>query len=214
MPLSPESLRCVTSAREALAKARLGLADMHSDDAVRRAAGFANVLVWGRAVTNILQGLRSTEKHFNRWYGSKQTEMRDDPLLRRLYELRSQVLKEGSDDVRTTMTLGLTRAVSIEELRPPGPPPPGASGYFIGDRYGRSGWTITLPDGSQAPYYVRVEHPEMSAITSIANPPQSHLGEPLPSSDIESLSVLYLDYLDRLISEAASHFALPIEDPS
>jgi hypothetical protein len=60
--------------------------------------GLRNLIVFGRAVTNILQNLRSVvgAKTFDEWYMPLQEEMRDDELLKYFYELRTEILKEGS----------------------------------------------------------------------------------------------------------------------
>ena len=63
--------------------------------------------VFGRAVTNVLQHLRSFDPYdegaFDRWYEPWVTEMRTDPLLRYFYELRSAFLK----DITPTITVML-----------------------------------------------------------------------------------------------------------
>jgi len=74
--------------------AQQGLRDMEESDHDRILLGFFSVVVFGRAVTNALQNLRTFDKAaFDQWYGPWQQEMRDDPLLRWFYELRSDILK-------------------------------------------------------------------------------------------------------------------------
>lgn len=45
-------------------------------------AGLMNVVVFGRAVTNALQKLRSIEPDFDNWYSKYVEEMSSDPLLK------------------------------------------------------------------------------------------------------------------------------------
>jgi hypothetical protein len=83
---------------------RQGIRDMEETDATDLSAdphaldrillGFAAVVVFGRAVTNALQNLRRFDRRaFDAWYGPWQQEMRNDPLLRWFYVLRSDILK-------------------------------------------------------------------------------------------------------------------------
>ena len=55
-------------AEDTLFTAALGLAHVNGNDARARVAGLRNVIVFGRAVTNVLQNLRSTEPEFDEWY--------------------------------------------------------------------------------------------------------------------------------------------------
>src|SRR5438132_10702126 len=91
------------AARQTLATVEKGLADLASGDPNRRVAGLHNLVVFGRAVTNVLQNLRSSEPDFDAWYGPHRAEMEADPLLKYLYELRSEILKEGVSPLGTSM---------------------------------------------------------------------------------------------------------------
>jgi len=128
------SAEILRAARQTLATAEKGLADVSSGDPNRRVAGLHNVVVFGRAVTNVLQKLRSTEPGFDAWYGPHRAQMEGDPLLKYLYRLRSEILKEG--------ILPLSTSMHIHRLRFPddiarlGPPPPNAKSFFIGDNLG------------------------------------------------------------------------------
>lgn len=54
---------------DTLRTAQLGLKDVCSTaEPGRRLPGLRNLVVFGRAVTNVLQNLRSTEPEFDRWY--------------------------------------------------------------------------------------------------------------------------------------------------
>src|SRR5690242_9000890 len=82
-------------ARDTLRTAQLGLQDVAAGGPERRLGGLRNLVVFGRAVTNVLQNLRSTEPRFDEWYAKYVVEMKEDPLLRYFYVLRSEILKEG-----------------------------------------------------------------------------------------------------------------------
>lgn len=72
-----------------LETARLG-ASVATDnpDPRHRISGVRNVIVFGRAVTNVLQNLRATELTFDAWYAPVVQRMETDPLMRFLYELQ------------------------------------------------------------------------------------------------------------------------------
>jgi hypothetical protein len=55
----------------------------------------ANVVVAGRAVTNVLQKLRNRVQGFDDWYKPWQQEMIQDPLLKYLYKLRTYCNTKG-----------------------------------------------------------------------------------------------------------------------
>lgn len=82
-------------AEEILKTAEFGLNDLINAHPERKLAGLRNLVVFGRAVTNVLQNLRSIEPEFDEWYEKYVKEMKEDPLMRYFYKLRSQILKEG-----------------------------------------------------------------------------------------------------------------------
>src|SRR5438094_483482 len=142
------------AARQTLATVEKGLADLASGDPNRRVAGLHNLVVFGRAVTNVLQNLRSSEPDFDAWYGPHRAEMEADPLLKYLYELRTEILKKGILPIGTSMYIHQLRIP--EDMARLGPPPPNARGFFIGDNLGGSGWEVELPDGRTEKYYAEL----------------------------------------------------------
>jgi len=136
--------------------AKLGLEDfLHGQTPGRRIAGLRNVVVWGRAVTNVLQNIRTFDRErFETWYAPHQAAMREKTDFKYLVDLRSQVLKEG-------VLGGISSSLHIEEfntnqLRDLPPAPPGAGGFFIGDQLGGSGWIVKLADGTEERYYLEL----------------------------------------------------------
>jgi len=208
----------LTEARMTLETARLGLDDfLHGDTEARRTAGLRNVIVWGRSVTNVLQNLRSVigKQAFNSWYEPKQIEMQADQTFKYIYELRSQVLKEGTHG-RTTggAHIGSLNTEDIAKV----PKPPGAEGYFIGDALGGSGWTIRRPDGTLEKYYAAL--PASVDATMWANFASNTTEKGLkpPDETIEAMFMKYLSYLSALVEEAAEVFGqrqvgMPTFDP-
>ena len=125
---SDEILRRVD---DTLATAKLGLRDVLKGGPERRLGGLRNLIVFGRAVTNVLQNLRSTEQTFDAWYDPYVNEMREDPLLKYFYDLRSEILKEGQ--LRTSSGLYI-KSFSYLDRQRLGPPPPGAKRFSWGTK--------------------------------------------------------------------------------
>jgi len=72
-----------------------GLRDMQDPDGDRVILGFFGIAVFGRSVTSALQNLRTFDKEaFDEWYGPWKQEMKEDPLCRFFYQLRTDILKD------------------------------------------------------------------------------------------------------------------------
>ena len=190
--------------QDVLKTAKLGLEDLRKGKPDRRRAALQNVVVFGRAVTNVLQNLRKTEPEFDDWYAKYQREMQSDPLMRFFYEMRSQILKEGRTDV---LSFAQIRNLKLpEDLTRFGPPPPNARRFFIGDKDGGSGWEIQLPDGSIEKYYVELPSDIGTSSLVFSSPPEQHLGQTLEDNSIGTCSALYVAYLEDLVRSAVEKF--------
>lgn len=147
---TPEILR---RTHEILETASLG-ADLARDDPDPRhkISGVRNVVVFGRAVTNVLQNLRGSELKFDVWYGPIVERMENDSLMRFLYELRTRILKQGDMPITTSMRFSGDPIALMRQF----PKPPRAKSFFIGDSLGGSGWLVQLPDGQEEKFYVNL----------------------------------------------------------
>jgi hypothetical protein len=170
----------------------------------RRLAGLRNLVVFGRAVTNSLQNLRSTESDFDIWYNKYEVEMKNDSLMKYFYNLRSQILKEGS--LETSTWTYIRRLQFPEDLARFGSPPQNAKGFFIGDNLGGSGWEIQLPDGSIEKYYVELPPDIGSTTLYFPDAPKRHLGQEIKDTSIPNLAKMYTDYLRQLVVAAKERF--------
>ena len=192
---------------ETLETAKFGLNDFLSHDARRKMPGLRNLIVFGRAVTNVLQNLRTYDRvRFDQWYGPLRSEMDQDPLLKFVYNLRSEILKEGKIGIGGSST-HISYLNTGDLMRSLPPSPVGATSFFIGDHLGGSGWEVPQPDGSIEKYYVAL--PEGSGITTrmhFTNPPSRHLGEDLIETSTESIATLYFGYLSNLVVKAYEEF--------
>lgn len=189
-------------ARDTLSTAKLGLRALKASEPEARVAGLRNLVVFGRAVTNVLQNLRSAEPTFDAWYNEYEAEMRADPLMKYFYDLRTRILKQGDLPVHSSVHLS---GNPMAAMRHAGPAPPGAKGFFIGDTIGGSGWEIQLPDGSSEKFYVTLP----SQIPGLDMKVQIHLSD-MPSQfrekPVADLAEEYLGYLGRMVDDASKHF--------
>ena len=89
-------------ARQMLDRCRMSLADLHSPDLDRGMTGFCLIAVFGCAVTQTIQHIKtnvSPRSDFDLWWKLWRAEMSADPTLRFWWDLRTTFLKEGSLNV-------------------------------------------------------------------------------------------------------------------
>jgi len=184
-------------AEETLFTASLGLEHTRSTDAKTRIAGLRNVVVFGRAVTNVLQNLRSVDETFDDWYQPHVEAMRKDALMRYFYELRSQILKHGVLPVASSVTLSGNPMAVFANFKPP----PRAKGFFIGDNIGGSGWEVDTEDSSTEKFYVQLP-PDLPGLKTDVNIHLPDAPEQFRSVPVPALCEAYLAKLSSLIEEA------------
>ncbi len=192
----------LVSLQETLDTAEIGYKLLCSDSSQQRRAGLRNLVVFGRAVTNVLQNLRSSEPTFDEWYQKYVGEMVSDEMMNFFYKLRSEILKEGTVKTKSGVCLNFSTD-DIQRL----PKPPHAKGLFICDNIGGSGWIVELPDGSTEKYYTTFPNEMASIKVEFPNSPKKHLGKEITDDSIQSLCRLYLDYLQRIVKEAKMQFS-------
>jgi hypothetical protein len=141
----------IREAEELLQTAKFGLEDMSRPERAR--SGMRNAVVFGRNTTWALQNLRGKEPDFDNWYGLKQKEMRADPLMNYFHNLRTQIEKQASTP---TGSRGYIKKLSSDDMAQFYPAPPNATGFFIGDSSGGSGWEVVKSDGSIEKYYINL----------------------------------------------------------
>lgn len=203
---SRTAVEIVRAVDDMLETAKRGLQDLRGIDPEKKFIGLQNLVVFGRAVTNVLQNLRSIDREaFDRWYEPYRAQMEDDELMRFFYELRSEILKRGNLPV--SAGVHIHHLVLSEDLSRFGLPPKGAVSFFIGDSKGRSGWDVKLPDGSTETYYVHWPEDMLSVNVLFSSPPSSHLGNPIRKRNAEDLGELYFEYLREMVADAHRAFA-------
>ena len=179
------------------------LEDVKGNDPNKRISGLYNVATWGRSVTNVLQNLRSIEPAFDRWYEPYAKEMRNDPLMRFFYEVRSQVLKEGRIEIGVSTII---KSLSPRDFARIERPPFETAGFFMGDEIGGNGWNIKLPDGSIGKYYVALPPDIGESHIDFSNPPPSHLGKDCSGKSMFELCQMYIAYLEYMANDAKKAF--------
>lgn len=191
-------------AEETLYTAEMGLKSLDSANPQEKMAGLRNLVVFGRAVTNVLQNLRSTEQNFDSWYEVYKLEMESDSLMKFFYKLRSKILKEGELLVHTSASF----SGNPFELAKRSSPPPGAKNFFIGDHIGGSGWEVELPDGLTIKYYIEIPADlpnfDLAIQVHFSEAPEQFHGIP-----VEKLCKRYISYLNKMVQEAKQHFTKP-----
>jgi hypothetical protein len=201
----------VRRAEQTLRLAELGLADLRGQDPDRRIPGLSNVVVFGRAVTFVLQNLSgSIGAEFHEWYEPVKADLEADPLMVFWKHLRNEIEKHGR-----TPEMGRTITVQHGDFRDLSPilqdPPPGAEGFFMGDALGGSGWKVRLPDGSEETYYVALpEQVQMTIDLFMPQAPAEHKGQPISDTSLAELAQLYIERLREVIQSAKRAFGLPL----
>jgi hypothetical protein len=197
----------IRKTREVLATARIGLQDMTSADPARRAAGMHNAVIFGRSVTNVLENIRTINRAgFNEWWDPRQQAMRDDPLLRYFYKLRSEIEKEGPPDPTVEgfyiNHLGPSDMAEMQRHAPAG-----TKSIFIGDPQGRSGYEVALSDGTVEKVYFKIPESVGYPIFGLPDRPEMHLGQRISDRSMPNLCRIYLGYMENLIVEAERDFS-------
>ncbi len=171
----------------------------------RRQSGLRNLVVFGRAVTNVLQNLRSTEKSFDEWYQPYVEEMKSDPLMKFFYELRTRILKKG--DMAVGNYAHIKTFEFPRDMATFGPPPKNAKGFFIGDQSGGTGWDVEVQPGVVEKYYVDLPGDVGVAGLYFHDAPGLNDVSNISEKDVVTLSEQYLNYLERLLVAAEKAFS-------
>ncbi|AKR43620.1 hypothetical protein [Methylophilus sp. TWE2] len=192
----------IRRAEEILQTAQHGLDDLKSGNGSKRFSGLQNLLVFGRSVTFVIQNLRSVVEDFDQWYNPIQEELRSDEVMKYFVELRNQILKQGRLQIAMEIS---SLSLSTNDLQKLGTPPPGTKGFFIGDKFGGSGWTIELPDGSEAKYYVELPRSIAEVKQVFAEVPESARAA-IEGKSVEELGEQYLAKLGEILDSCRKQF--------
>jgi hypothetical protein len=159
---------------------------LDTPDRERQVAAMHNVVVTGRSVTNVLQNLRNKAQGFDDWYEPWKQEMEQDPLLKYLYKLRTEINKRGEEGA-TKLTVQF-----FDPVQDLPPAPPGSAFFFTEDQDGGSGWNVRLEDGSVQRIYVSIPEERVRSWLAFTDPPGEHLGAPLQDASLRHVGELYV----------------------
>lgn len=200
--MSKSTQKILNEADDTLFTARLGLENLQGSEPKKNMAGLRNAIVFGRAVTNVLQNLRSTEgKEFDIWYQPKVEEMKQDKILKYFYELRTQILKQGTLNTSTSVQFSGNPIALMQQYQPP----PHAKGFFMADNIGGCGWEVEIHDGITEKYYVELPKniPGLDITIAVHF---SDCPEDYRDRNIKELTEYYINYLENLVYEAKEKF--------
>jgi hypothetical protein len=114
-------------------------------NAKRMALG--NCLVWGRAITNVIQNARSVWSGFEEWYARHAQVLKDDQRFRAFYQMRTEVLKRGHTAARAAALVWDEKNELFDALLPI---PEGAVSAVLFDPETRFfGWIVRRDDAKE-----------------------------------------------------------------
>lgn len=194
--------------RQTLRSAQIGLKDFIGSAPERRITGLHNAVVFGRAVTNVLQCLRATEPDFDEWYLPRQEELKNDPLMKYFYELRSVILKQGRTPMSHSAGIGYFDSSMLSRMPPP--PPGRVRSTFILDSVGGSGYEMEMADGSVEKFYVSLPIEAGAWVKFQFDGVPASVPKPAAGSDpAGSMLNAYVERLAELVREAELRFSVP-----
>lgn len=200
----------LSATKQTMAFTQMGLADLiESEDRARQVKGVADVVTYGRAVTNVLAHIATfDDPGWNAWWTPRAAKMFADPLCRFFYECRTIVLKDG------TLPIWETNRLEGPDIGPP-------------MTFAPLGSTAALPDAASLPHtdyfksshietrvfnrrvrgYVPLPTKQSDRMLLLANPPTEHNGGAIVDTSAQMLCTLYVAYLSDLVRDAIAQFA-------
>lgn len=165
-----------------------------------RRIGLQNLIVFGRAVTNVLQNLKSIEPRFDEWYSPWVQIMKKNEVACYFYKMRSEILKEGVLNTSTSISI---ERLDIQSLMRVIPKPKNATAFFIGDHLGGSGWEIDVGGGKSEKLYIEIP----DGIPGVSISAELHLPnapEGLKTMPISMLAKDYFELIQSMVNDAKS----------
>jgi hypothetical protein len=192
------SAEILKAARDMITFAQQGMRD-YLEKGARSESGLFAAITSARIVTMTLQGLNTRTADGGSWWVAHSARLRADPVARWFWELRNDIEKRGTLGPHgISMTLNL----STRDLPPP---PPGAKRQFVGDQLGRSGWEVSLPDGSTDIVYFSLPEENLRIERVLPDAPD---GAPL-----ERLLPSYLAQIESIVEDAEQVFGSAVDGP-
>jgi hypothetical protein len=150
-----------------------------------------DVVVHGRAVTNVVENCRHLLPGFDVWYDAHAAALAADPGFRRFYQMRSEILKRGQLSVRRA-------AIIFDALSGIPEPPEGAVAFDAWDEEtGKCAWLVKLADGREEK--ILFDQPASVQIHEFLGFEPS-LGT-MEDIEAERTAERYVSYLRRMVDE-------------
>ncbi|QDP43657.1 hypothetical protein SEA_PHORBESPHLOWER_28 [Gordonia phage PhorbesPhlower] len=111
LELTPEEI--LRAAEEALSTAEFGYSALTGDTPEWRRPGLRTAIAFGKSVTEALRKLRSHAADYDEWLEPRTAVFAADPELKRLYEMRSEMLHEGVLVAGVTIVVGGPSSITI-----------------------------------------------------------------------------------------------------
>ncbi len=160
---------------------------------------FAAFVNHSRAVTNAMQKeLRHKADGFDDWYGTKEVEMRADPLLKYFHNLRVEDFhREGNRlQFSTSFDFGAGRRL--------GPVPAPEAMLMSHD----DGFYWVIDQGTPKERRIPLKAPQLFQTQAyLVDAPTTHKDKPVGTRSPRSLCKLVLEYMESLVFEAKKRFA-------
>ena len=148
------TVEVLSRADDVIRSAFQGLEMLKNANGAVKNLGLRNVIVFGRSVTFVLQNLRAYEDSFDQWYAPHLETMKHDPIFLFFKDARNNLEKQGRLETGTTAHVSSLTSENMRVLE--ANKPPGATGFFIGDSLGGSGWIVELLNGDELSFYVEL----------------------------------------------------------
>ena len=178
----------LAEARELLETARCGLMIAKLGPSEVK-AGFRNVAVYGKMVTFCTNNLRGKVDGFEEWDRAAKEKYFDNDVARAMSDARNQFEKQARNPIFSATHIKSFSSQDLARF----PKPDNAVGFFMGDRFGGSGWMLQMENGDKLPFYI-----DLPAEIGESRTILSHEGTSL---DLIAAADRYLNALESYLGE-------------
>lgn len=173
-------------------------------DNLRQASDFQNFrslfnsfLSAARAITYTLQKEGKSIKGFGTWYANKQTEMKNDELLRFFHNARIDDVHKGKHQLRSSLYINNFSTKQVTK-----PDDPNASMVI-----GTEGPFWIVNKGTPKEKKIPIKEGRYRVTISVDKAPQTHLGKRIFKNDPITLCEIVVGYFENLVHEAKTRFS-------
>ncbi|WP_142986414.1 hypothetical protein [Halorubrum cibi] len=196
--MSVEPEQAVERADRMLKGAYAGLKQFESGEGEEKYIGLYNAVSFGRNLTFALQKAKSKDAEFEHWYEDRIEVLKQDPVCRRMKDLRNEMEHEGGSGVATHASF----SGSIAELQRQ--VPSWADSIFIGDQWGGSGFIVETEDGEEVKFYIDFDNVDVE--TGLFFPDLNEQESYSKPTEARDDLRYYLKILAELVTDAKTEF--------